>query len=259
MIHKIIAIYSRGKQLKKIVPLIDVFKLIIFSYLSREDRMITINPFASNHTLKIRNNIIDERTIIGTFKNQYHLPPSEAKFQNHPIIIDLGANIGSTCCHMKKLYPKAIIIGYELDKENAELAKENTKSLENVTIVNHGVWYENSISTYSSEKKTNAYRVEDLESNNPAVTQVKLISIEDILSEYDKIDFLKMDIEGAEIDILQKTDLNWIKKINNINIEFHLEDPKDIEVYKDLLIKHGFIISENNKHWCSIIAHRNQL
>ena len=54
--------------------------------------------------------------------------------------------------------------------------------------------------------------------------KVKCITLEDIFNEYkiNQCDFLKMDCEGAEYDILLSTGGETLRKIKQINMEYHL-------------------------------------
>jgi tRNA1(Val) A37 N6-methylase TrmN6 len=52
-----------------------------------------------------------------------------AKISTNPVFLDLGSNIGLTIAHMKQIYPTSKIVGYEMNKENYILAKENTNAV----------------------------------------------------------------------------------------------------------------------------------
>lgn len=54
-------------------------------------------------------------------------------------------------------------------------------------------------------------------------TKVKTIKIKDLLNTFgiDKIDYLKMDVEGAEHGILKTMDYKIAQKINQISVEVH--------------------------------------
>jgi len=202
LIQKTRAILSRCKQLFKILPAVDSIKLVLFSYIYSEDKEIVVSPRKLNYPMHIRNNGVDERTLLGTFIHGYHLPPSEIQFLDSPIILDLGANIGSTCCHYASLYPNASIIGYEMDKKNANLALTNISHYKNIEIKHQGVWFENIVSSYSNKNKTNAYRVETLDPKNKDSVTVDLVAIHEIVEKYERVDFLKMDIEHSMVFLI---------------------------------------------------------
>tara|TARA_Y100000593_G_scaffold94300_1_gene192735 strand:+ start:2059 stop:2703 length:645 start_codon:yes stop_codon:yes gene_type:complete len=52
--------------------------------------------------------------------------------------------------------------------------------------------------------------------------EVECVSLEEVLNSYDKVDLLKVDIEGSEIEVLTKISEDNLKKCNQICVEFHL-------------------------------------
>jgi len=51
--------------------------------------------------------------------------------------------------------------------------------------------------------------------------EVETVTLESALIDYDHVDLLKLDCEGAEIEIIEKTPIEVLKKIRQISIEFH--------------------------------------
>ncbi|MFT6334186.1 MAG: FkbM family methyltransferase [Halioglobus sp.] len=173
------------------------------------------------------------------------------------VIVDIGANIGLTCCHFSELYPNSQILGFELDKENSEVAIKNSNQYSNIRVKNQGVWDKEITLCYSLDDENDAYRIIPLDTKNSDLKAVKLLSMNKALLEFDTIDFLKMDIEGAEVVIFESKDIEWLDKVNSINIEFHLEHPQELDRFELLFKNKGYTIQEKNPHWCSIIGHRN--
>ena len=68
-----------------------------------------------------------------------------------------------------------------------------------------------------------------------------------------KIDFLKMDIEGSERNIIMCNG-GWLEYTKAINVEIHHK--KDFKIIKNKLIKSGFQISKCNPHPSSILAYK---
>jgi hypothetical protein len=73
------------------------------------------------------------------------------------------------------------------------------------------------------------------------------------------IDYLKMDIEGAEKAILESEDLNWMDKVGAMNIEMHLDRNIDLNEFITIIEKRGFTVWKDSKHWSSIFAVNNNL
>jgi FkbM family methyltransferase len=199
----------------------------------------------NNHLIFIRRgSLIDRDVIQYVFYHQYHLPlnPLPAK----SVILDLGANIGCTVCHFNHLYPDATIIGYELDKANYEVALKNIQSFKKCYINNQAVWGLKRTAYYNHQHHFDAYHVnEQLRSGK----QVSTITINDILDSYrlEKVDYLKMDIEGAEKNILLAGDTSWLHRVQGeLNIEMHEKDI--VQQYMDVITGYGFRCYIDKKH-----------
>lgn len=134
-----------------------------------------------------------------------------------PYIIDCGAHIGMSVLYCKQQYPESKIIAFEPDSGNYELLSKNISSFEckDVDLRKEAVWIENTTLNFAGTGSMSS-RIEENANNNS--TSVKAIRLKDILVE--KVNFLKLDIEGAEykviIDIREKLHL-----IEYLFIEYH--------------------------------------
>lgn len=72
-----------------------------------------------------------------------------------------------------------------------------------------------------------------------------MITLGDIIVKYklDSIDFLKMDIEGGEYDVIESMDDMISKKIHQISIETHNIEKNPHLIRK--LIKLGYVVEEH--------------
>ena len=61
-----------------------------------------------------------------------------------------------------------------------------------------------------------------------------------------------MDIEGAEINILNDTDLSWLNFVLSFNIEFHNISETELNFYVDKLTNIGFRVWKSKSHWNAI-------
>lgn len=136
-----------------------------------------------------------------------------------PFIIDAGANIGLSAIYLKKLFPKASIVAFEPDPAVFTILKHNIESFnfENVNLVNKALWNEETQLNFFSEGADGGRMASAEDASN-------IIKIETTkLSYYLKdtvVDFLKIDIEGAEFTVLQEAK-PFLKNVKNIFVEFH--------------------------------------
>lgn len=139
------------------------------------------------------------------------------KLSEDPYIIDCGANIGMSVIYMKELFPKARIIAFEPDETNFDLLTKNIKSFEysGVTLRKQAVWIENTTLLFSNESSMGS-KIETANSSN--TKEVEAIRLKDLITE--NIDFLKIDIEGAENAVLNDISdrLHFVK---NMFLEYH--------------------------------------
>ena len=154
----------------------------------------------------------------------------------------------------KTKYPDAKIIGVEMDRVNFELAKKNTNDLKDVEIVWGAIWYEDGKVSYRDDLNTDAYSAEVGSSEGGNLIEVNSYSIDSICAEYnlDVVDFLKMDIEGAEVEIFARP-TKWLSKVKSFNIEFHRVDR---ERYIEVFTANGFICDKHPTHKNGIIGYR---
>ncbi|MFI5186095.1 MAG: FkbM family methyltransferase [Chitinophagales bacterium] len=132
-------------------------------------------------------------------------------------IIDCGANIGLSIIYLKRICPTAQITAFEPDKKNFALLEMNIKSrqLKNVELKNQAVWKETTLLNFESEGTMSSKINLEKKDNSNLVEAVRL---KDYLNR--KIDFLKLDIEGAEFEVL--VDLKeYLSNVNNLFVEYH--------------------------------------
>lgn len=139
------------------------------------------------------------------------------QLRGNPFIIDCGANIGLSIISLKRQYPDAEIIAYEPDEKNFKLLTRNMKSFEyeNVFLRKEAVWIENTTLRFSNEGLMSS-KIETSSSNN--TIEIKAIKLKDILDR--EIDFIKMDIEGAEYTVL-KDIADKLYLVKNLFLEYH--------------------------------------
>jgi FkbM family methyltransferase len=151
-----------------------------------------------------------------TFARRYHLPPPEIGAPR--TIWDLGANIGLTMAHFACLFPRARVLGIELDERNVALASRNVAPWEDrCEVIHAAVWPTDGEVRYLGWGGTSNYQVVE----GPAGTPVRALSLTTLLRERrESVDYLKVDIEGAERPLLQNGS-EWAPNVRCIKVELH--------------------------------------
>jgi FkbM family methyltransferase len=194
----------------------------------------------------------DVWTFKHTFLEGLHRPPAE--LVEPAMIVDLGSNVGYTVADLAHRYPGARVIGVEMDTRNAELARRNTQWLgSRVQIIHAAVWIEDGEITYAGEAD-DAFAVTGLASA-PGRRTAPAKTLQTLYREcaIDAVDYLKMDIEGAEAAIFAQP-LDWAERVRLMKIELH--PPATYELCEDALQRAGFRCWRDTRHHATICASR---
>jgi len=213
-----------------------------------------INVKKYEHPLACRPGTADAAMLWHALADEMHMPDMQLK--EGAIIFDLGANVGYTIIDFASQFPTANIFAVELDKENAAVARQNMAPFsERCTLVEGAVWCEDGEIDYGGGG-AEALRVNGTPTA-PADRKARSFTIDTLMKMHDieRIDFLKMDIEGAESKVLDSS-AEWMQKVNTINVEAHF-DHISTEECRHRLEKAGFevTIGKNDPKW--LWGHRN--
>lgn len=155
-----------------------------------------------------------------------------------PIIIDCGANVGISILRFKSLFPKAKINAFEPDKNIFKCLEANLKAnnVTDVILIQKAVWTNNDGVDFGSEGADGG---SIFFSEN--INKVPTIRLKDFLSSFDQIDFLKIDIEGAETDVLIDCK-EELKKVKYLFVEYHsfVDQPQNLDKLLNVLNENLF-------------------
>ncbi len=157
------------------------------------------------------------------YRNEYFFKTNKVA----PVIFDCGANIGVATIYFKWLYPESTMHVFEPDKQTFELLQKNVleNKLTNVTLHNaalsdkHGEikFYINSNNPGSLVMSANNSRMTSTEE----CIDVKAVTLSSVING-ESIDFLKMDIEGSEHEVIREIEsAGDLKNIKEGVIEYH--------------------------------------
>ncbi|RAJ08518.1 FkbM family methyltransferase [Chitinophaga skermanii] len=135
-----------------------------------------------------------------------------------PLIIDCGANIGLSVLYFKHLYPQSRIIAFEPDKVNNRLLTKNIDSfgLQNVSLEEKAIWIHNNTITFAASGSQGS-KIDEVGGHNGSIT-VQCQRLADLLQQ--KVDFLKIDIEGAEYEVI-KDCKHLLPNVDHLFVEYH--------------------------------------
>jgi FkbM family methyltransferase len=146
-----------------------------------------------------------------------------------PYIIDCGANVGLSIIYFKKIFPECKILAFEPDPEIFELLKYNIEKFKfkNVSLEKKAVWNSNTVLKFNSTGALGGH-IKKEQSENGNLVDVQTIRLKNIL-EREQIDFLKIDVEGAEKEIIVDI-ASSLKNVKRIFVEYHRLKDDEFEI-----------------------------
>jgi FkbM family methyltransferase len=180
-------------------------------------RLVTIN----GAQVYVRTNTPDLEV---AFSSLYDKEYGSIRLSNPKIIIDAGANIGTSSIFFAKQFPNARIFAVEPEASNFQLLQKNLKQYPNVVAVQAAFW-----GTSGTRKIQNrftghwGYTVAETTNRTQETGQeINCVTMDSFMNEHgiESIDLLKMDIEGGEKDVLENSQ-EWIGSVSAMTIELH--------------------------------------
>ena len=156
-----------------------------------------------------------------------------------PYIIDAGANIGMASIYLKRRFPNAEIVAFEPDPKIASVLRENLHSygFNDVTVVEKGLANFDGELKFFSEGADAGHFIREETAIPSSVLPV--VRLEPWLNK--EVDFLKVDIEGAEVQVVEdiQPQLHLVKRIF---IEYHsfVGEPQALQRLLSVLSENGF-------------------
>ncbi|MCJ7442961.1 MAG: FkbM family methyltransferase [Methanotrichaceae archaeon] len=144
-----------------------------------------------------------------SYTRMYHLKEGD-------VVIDCGANVGGFALYAaKSVDDSGRVIAFEPDTKNYNKLLENIalNNLRNVIAIKKGVYSENTNRKFFNKGTTSSslieYKYTSIKDNtnawNNSVIFIPLVALDGELPQLkvDRVDFIKMDIEGSELEALK--------------------------------------------------------
>ncbi len=155
-----------------------------------------------------------------------------------PTVIDGGGNMGIASLGFRQQHPQCRLTVFEPDPAVEAMLSENLSrnKIEGVTVITAGLAATDGTTTFAPDGSAGG-RVD----NDAAGTTVKIVRLSTYVA--DSIDFLKLNIEGEELAVLQELEsAGRIRNVQKMVVEYHgwATGPQRLGALLDLLDRNGF-------------------
>lgn len=190
-----------------------------FIFKTRTGKKILVRPWADD--VRIVKSIFAKKNYVNEF----------VSIMPNSVVVDVGANIGAFTIFAAQWAKK--VFAFEPEPENFRLLCSNIElnGLKNVTPLRMAIAKKRGKQEFYIAKRqhsgSHSFFLRDYEKK----IEVKTLSIEELIDQESlaMIDFLKLDCEGSEVNIIKNLSLETAKKIKQIAIEFHQIDDYSAE------------------------------
>jgi FkbM family methyltransferase len=225
------------KLLKKHFKIIDALSLLLG--IVYEKNVIKLPKI--KRTIYLRKNTKDLETFEEIFlTNLYNI--------NLPIIpktiVDAGANVGLASLFFHLKYPEASIVALEIESKNLDCIRQNTSGIDRFELIGKGLFNRKSFFKIEDPyNASNSFQIREVNENENY--DIESTTLDEILTQknWETIDVLKIDIEGAEKELFSSNYENWLPKTKIIMIETHDRMiPKCSYTVMNTINKYNFIL-----------------
>ncbi|QUQ67485.1 FkbM family methyltransferase [Kutzneria sp. CA-103260] len=209
------------------------------------------------------------------FTDAVYLPPGGVTLPKRPVVVDVGANIGLFTLFAAREWPGALVHAFEPVPEVFDVLRDNIRALPGATA--HNVALGGSVGrrelTYypgytmmsgfdpDDEANLELVRAHVANTAGPERRAAVLDAVDAVLAErlvghnvacevttltrfvadfaIERIDFLKVDVEGAEVEVLQGIDGDTWRKIGFLVVEV-LDRDGELAAVRRILRESGF-------------------
>jgi FkbM family methyltransferase len=227
-----------ARYLKRLIPQAADETLLEMERLAAAPRYARLTTTLPGHTT----DLTDAYAFLAMYDEIYRR--EVYRFETHeqsPLVIDGGANIGLCIRFTKDIYPGSRIVAFEPDPDVFSVLAHNVAAwhLNDVELHERALWKTETVLEFEAE---GGYAGRLAPDGSPGTIRVKTIRLREFLVE--RVAFLKLDIEGAETDVLLDC-ADLLGNVENIAVEYHSFANSDQSLHTVLGLLHdaGFRVA----------------
>lgn len=207
----------------KLIKTIKNYPLYLKDYFGKIKNKYVFYKLRNGLIYKLRGGSTD-RFIINEVWLHKSYNPKGFEIKPNDVVVDIGAHAGIFTILASYFAKQGQVYAFEPFRENYNLLLENINlnKAKNVKVFNKAVSNSSGklkfyVSQTKNKGQNSIYRLGKTQKE----VNVDKISFKDFLKTIPKIDFLKIDCEGAEYEILFSLSKEELQKIKKISMEFH--------------------------------------
>jgi len=216
------------------------FPTFIADYLGLIKRGTIIYHMRNGVNYKVRSGTRDWEAIAEIYGRKVYTP-DHFEIKGNDIVLDIGAHVGIFAVLASKIAKNGKIFAFEPIPETFSLLKANlsANNASNVVPINVAVSDKDGAKSFFINVEM-PIKSSLFDFNDSRKITVRTVSLENFMKKNGirQIDFLKMDCEGAEHEILFGCSSDTLKKISKISMEYH--DKRTVNRLMTFLSKNGF-------------------
>ena len=150
-------------------------------------------------------------------EREYELPLS----RDPRVIVDAGAYTGISSRWFAARYPNATIVALEPGAANFELLRRNIRQETRIVSVREALWCKDELVSMTEEAGDGAWALRV--AHHGSAEPVRATTVTTLMQRLglDRIDLLKLDIEGSEVEVFQSGAQDWLPYVEAIAVETH--------------------------------------
>ena len=132
----------------------------------------------------------------------------------------------------------------EIDDDNVQMIKKNLENINGVIIYHKGLFNKKAFFKIEDPyNSNNSFVIKEVAENEPY--DIESTTVDAIMADnnFETVDILKIDIEGAEKDVFEKNYESWLPKVKIAMVETHDRMvPRTAVTVVDTMDKYNFIL-----------------
>jgi FkbM family methyltransferase len=191
-------------------------------------RFLHLRPRFLQHALTLRATTSDPFIFRQIMIEKEYLPLAVVQAST---VLDLGANVGLASAWFLGCYPDAAVFSVEADAHNYAMCSENLAPYgSRVRVLHAAAWSSDMALTLCRNINAADNFVRGVSSADTGQMQVQGYGIASLIamSGFSHIDILKIDVEGAELEIFSADPGRWLPLVRNLCIELHGEACREV-------------------------------